>query len=45
MISDALPFLEFDLHRLLLYKLRLMGMNSVFALEVRVDVGEERWWV
>lgn len=34
-ISDALPFLEYELHSQLLNKLRVSGMNSVFGLKVR----------
>ena len=41
LISEMLPFLEYDLHRQLLYKLRVAGMNAVFALHMRLSVGEE----
>lgn len=33
-ISDQLPFLEYELHRLLLAKLRVRGMNAIFGLRV-----------
>lgn len=33
-ISDQLPFLEYELHRLLLAKLRVRGMNAMFGLKV-----------
>lgn len=33
-ISDQLPFLEYELHRLLLAKLRVRGMNAIFGLKV-----------
>lgn len=40
-ISDGLPFLEYELHRLLVTKLRIKGMNSLFGLKVRISVGEK----
>lgn len=40
-ISDGLPFLEYELHRLLVTKLRIKGMNSVFGLRVRISIGEK----
>lgn len=33
-ISDGLPFLEYDLHKLLINKLRTKGMNAIFSLKV-----------
>lgn len=33
-ISDGLPFLEYELHRLLINKLKVKGMNSIFGLKV-----------
>jgi hypothetical protein len=38
-VSDALPFLEYDLHRQLLYKLRIAGMNAAFSLTITLTVG------
>ncbi|XP_018327018.1 C2 domain-containing protein 5 isoform X4 [Agrilus planipennis] len=38
-ISDGLPFLEYELHRLLVNKLRVKGMNAIFGLKVRISVG------
>ena len=35
-ISDRLPFLEYELHRQLLTKLRILGMNALFDLTVRL---------
>ncbi|XP_063241402.1 C2 domain-containing protein 5 isoform X3 [Bacillus rossius redtenbacheri] len=32
-ISDGLPFLEYELHRLLINKLRVKGMNAIFGLK------------
>lgn len=39
-ISDCLPFLEYELHSLLLNKLRMKGMNAIFGLKLQVSVGE-----
>uniref|UniRef100_A0A131XVV3 Putative ca2+-dependent phospholipid-binding protein n=2 Tax=Ixodes ricinus TaxID=34613 RepID=A0A131XVV3_IXORI len=39
-ISDSLPFLEFELHRQILSKLKLKNMNVIFGLKVQVSVGE-----
>ena len=39
-ISDCLPFLEYELHSLLLNKLRMRGMNAIFGLKVQVSIGE-----
>lgn len=40
-ISDALPFLEYELHRLLINKLRVKGMNGIFGLRSTLAVGEK----
>ncbi|XP_032676606.1 uncharacterized protein LOC116846631 isoform X2 [Odontomachus brunneus] len=39
-ISDSLPFLEYELHSLLLNKLKMKGMNAIFGLRLQVSVGE-----
>jgi uncharacterized protein YbjQ (UPF0145 family) len=39
-VSDALPFLEHDLSRQLLNKLKVRQMNAVFGLDIQVSVGE-----
>ncbi|XP_015108947.1 uncharacterized protein LOC107035843 isoform X2 [Diachasma alloeum] len=39
-ISDCLPFLEYELHSLLLNKLKVKGMNAIFGLKVQVSIGE-----
>ncbi|XP_071872637.1 C2 domain-containing protein 5 isoform X1 [Bombus fervidus] len=39
-ISDCLPFLEYELHSLLLNKLKVKGMNSIFGLKLQISVGE-----
>ncbi|CAH1255794.1 unnamed protein product [Diabrotica balteata] len=40
-ISDGLPFLEYELHRLLVNKLKIKGMNAIFGLKFRITVGEK----
>lgn len=40
-ISDGLPFLEYELHRLLVNKLKIRGMNAIFSLKIRITVGEK----
>ncbi|KAJ8984296.1 hypothetical protein NQ317_009780 [Molorchus minor] len=39
-ISDGLPFLEYELHRLLINKLKIKGMNAIFGLKFRISVGD-----
>ncbi|XP_037787961.1 uncharacterized protein LOC119583508 isoform X2 [Penaeus monodon] len=39
-ISDSLPFLEYELHKQLMNKMKIKGMNALFGLRVRVTVGE-----
>lgn len=40
-ISDGLPFLEYDLQRLLVNKLKAKGMNAIFSLKITVAIGEK----
>ncbi|KAJ2723719.1 hypothetical protein GGI07_002428 [Coemansia sp. Benny D115] len=40
-ISDALPFVHYDLHRQLLYKLSVHGMNAIFGLKYQFSIGED----
>lgn len=35
-ISDGLPFLEYELNKQLVNKLRIKGMNSLFGLNVSI---------
>jgi hypothetical protein len=37
-VSDALPFIEYDLHRQLLYKLRIQGLNAIFGLQIQLAI-------
>lgn len=39
-ISDQLPFLEYELHRLLIAKLRVHGMNAIFGVKTTIAAGE-----
>jgi hypothetical protein len=39
-ISDYLPFMEYELHRQLLGKLKLKGMNMLYGLHIQVSIGE-----
>ncbi|KAJ8711594.1 hypothetical protein PYW08_008548 [Mythimna loreyi] len=39
-ISDQLPFLEYELHKLLLAKLRMQGANALFSLQTQISIGE-----
>lgn len=39
-ISDGLPFLEYELHRILINKLTVKGMNAIFGLKVRISIGD-----
>jgi len=40
MISDCLPFIEYELHRQLLNKIKLKGMNTLYALRIQISLGE-----
>ncbi|KAJ3174916.1 hypothetical protein HDU87_006582 [Geranomyces variabilis] len=39
-ISEAIPFAQYDIHRQLMYKLRIYGLNAVFGLKLQFSVGE-----
>lgn len=39
-VSEAIPFLEYDLHRQLVYKLKVQGMNALFGLRFQLTVGD-----
>ncbi|XP_060536956.1 C2 domain-containing protein 5 isoform X2 [Cylas formicarius] len=40
-ISDGLPFLEYELHRVIVNKLKIKGMNAIFSLNIRISIGEK----
>ncbi|KDO21387.1 hypothetical protein SPRG_13700 [Saprolegnia parasitica CBS 223.65] len=37
-VSEALPFLEYELHRQLMAKMRVLGVNSLFGFESQVQI-------
>ncbi|KAF9413900.1 hypothetical protein BGZ94_000579 [Podila epigama] len=39
-VSDAIPFVEYDLHRQLMYKLKIHGLNAIFGLRFQITVGD-----
>ncbi|KAJ3324791.1 hypothetical protein HDV06_006099 [Boothiomyces sp. JEL0866] len=39
-VSESIPFAQYDIHRQLMYKLRLYGFNAIFGLNIQVSVGE-----
>ena len=40
-VSEALPFLEYELARQLMLKLKVLGRNAAFSLKSEVDVGRQ----
>ena len=40
LISDALPFVQYDIHRQLIYKLKIYVLNACFGLKIRLSVGD-----
>lgn len=41
LISEMVPFIELELHRQLLQKLRILGYNAAFNIKMEFSVGEE----
>ena len=39
-VSDALPFIELELHKQLLYKLKIRNLNAAFGLKVTLEIGD-----
>lgn len=39
-VSDALPFMEYEIHRQLLNKLKVKGMNAIFGLKVDLSLSD-----
>ncbi|KAJ3623659.1 hypothetical protein Zmor_004345, partial [Zophobas morio] len=39
-VSEVLPFIEYELHRQLLNKLKLHAMNAIFGLSVQISISE-----
>ena len=40
-ISEVLPFVEYDLQRQLILKLKVLGMNAAFGYSCKIQVGNE----
>eukprot|EP00794_Sanderia_malayensis_P010963 gene10963-12124_t len=40
-VSQILPFLEYELHRQLLSKLKIKSMNAIFGLKMQITIGEQ----
>ncbi|KAJ3105317.1 hypothetical protein HDU97_008214 [Phlyctochytrium planicorne] len=38
--SEVMPFIQYDIHRQLMYKLRIYGLNAVYGLKIQVSVGD-----
>eukprot|EP01132_Coremiostelium_polycephalum_P003724 gene3724-4638_t len=39
-LSDTIPFIEYDLHSQLMYKLKLLGMNAAFGLKTQITFSD-----
>jgi hypothetical protein len=39
-VGESIPFAQYDIHRQLMYKLRVYGMNAIFGLKIKFSVGE-----
>ena len=39
-VSDALPFMEYEIHRQLVNKLKVKGMNAIFGLTVDLSMSD-----
>ncbi|KAJ3249125.1 hypothetical protein HDU78_007087 [Chytriomyces hyalinus] len=40
MISESMPFAQYDIHRQLMFKLRIHGLNAIFGLKIQYSIGE-----
>jgi hypothetical protein len=36
-VSESIPFAQYDIHRQLMYKLRIYGLNAVFGLKIQMS--------
>jgi len=41
LVSDMIPFITYDLHRQLSYKMKMHGLNAIFGLRTQLVVAEE----
>ncbi|KAJ3288689.1 hypothetical protein HDU79_004648 [Rhizoclosmatium sp. JEL0117] len=39
-VSESMPFAQYDIHRQLLFKLRIHGLNAIFGLKIQYSIGE-----
>ncbi|KAJ3198741.1 hypothetical protein HDU82_001069 [Entophlyctis luteolus] len=39
-VSESMPFAQYDIHRQLLFKLRIHGLNAIFGLKIQYSFGE-----
>ncbi|KAJ3119231.1 hypothetical protein HK100_000413, partial [Physocladia obscura] len=39
-VSESMPFAQYDIHRQLLFKLRIQGLNAIFGLKIQYSIGE-----
>ncbi|KAJ2999533.1 hypothetical protein HDV02_002680 [Globomyces sp. JEL0801] len=39
-MSESIPFAQYDIHRQLMYKLRVYGLNAVFGLKIQITIGD-----
>lgn len=39
-IGEAIPFIEFDLYKQMMNKMRMLGMNACFKLTMKISVGD-----
>ena len=39
-VSDALPFIEYEIHRQLINKLKVKGMNALFGLKTKLSISD-----
>jgi len=39
-VSDALPFMEYEIHRQLVNKLKVKGMNAIFGLSINLSMSD-----
>ena len=39
-LNRIMPFIEYDIHKQLVYKLRLLGMNAVFGLKFNLAISD-----
>jgi hypothetical protein len=41
-VSESIPFLEYEIHRQIMYKLKVMGMNACFSLKFQLCINQEQ---